>query len=234
MISRKLVNIISSVVFIFLVSYLLSELSLHTNSFPNLQQNLKLYTHLAREFFISPTPVPPSPREAKAYTPPQQIAITTVPKRNQEEDEWGVARQIDEHTYTIRVGSDDRMGTRDEVLAALNQYRAVNGAGALVFDDRLNNYAQSRADHFVSIKSTDAHAGFNDYLENNHGFEALGFARLGENSYYGGPLYGVHLIEWVFAKSPGHNANQIDKGWTHVGIGVTGLSANLIFGANQI
>jgi uncharacterized protein YkwD len=42
------------------------------------------------------------------------------------------------------------------------------------------------------------------------------------------------LIEWVFAKSPEHNANQLDSGWTHVGIGVSGYGVNLIFGGGKL
>lgn len=229
---------IASVIILLGSIYLLYQFSTNANALSQLQSDLRLYTHEIRGLLISPTPTIVKSRSItrndKVYTPDADLAVTVIPRQNSDTDEWGVAKQIGEHTYTIRVGNDDRMGTREEILQALNNYRAVNGAGSLAFDDRLNNYAQGRAEHFVTIESTDAHAGFNDYLENQNGFEALHFARLGENSYYGGPLYGVHLIEWVFAKSPGHNANQIDPGWTHVGIGVTGTSSNLIFGADQI
>ncbi len=226
---------IASVIIFIGLAYLFYQFSTNINALSQLQSDLKLYTHEIKGFLISPTPTMMQRSQTiRPSLPPQEIVITIVPKQNRTDDEWGVAKQIGEHTYTIRVGSDDRMGTREEILSALNNYREVNGAGALAFDDRLNNYAQGRADTFASIKSTDAHAGFNDYLENHNGFEELHFARLGENSYYGGPLYGVHLIEWVFAKSPGHNANQIDRGWTHVGIGVTNSSANLIFAEGQI
>ena len=43
-----------------------------------------------------------------------------------------------------------------------------------------------------------------------------------------------HVIEWVFAKSPGHDANQKDPDWTHVGIGVTDSTVNLIFGGSKM
>jgi uncharacterized protein YkwD len=51
---------------------------------------------------------------------------------------------------------------------------------------------------------------------------------------YGGPLNGTHLIEWVFSQSPGHDANQLDNGWSHVGVGVTDTSVNLVFGGEKM
>lgn len=147
---------------------------------------------------------------------------------------WGVAQKVDDTTYTIRVGYDDSMASPGEVYDALNAYRRTNGRNDLAWDDRLASYAQSRADYFHSIGSTDKHAGFDSFLENEDGFAKLGFMRLGENSYYGGKLTGTHLIEWVFSQSPGHNANQLDPQWTHVGIGTSEDSANLIFGYGQI
>ena len=126
------------------------------------------------------------------------------------------------------------MATPQEVFSALNSYRSVNGASQLSWDDALAGYASGRAQYFASISSTDKHVGFNNFLENENGFDQLGFRRVGENSYYGGKLTGVHLIEWVFAKSPGHNANQLDNTWTHVGIGVTNSSADLIFASEKL
>ncbi|KXK10079.1 MAG: Cysteine-rich secretory protein family protein [Microgenomates bacterium OLB23] len=151
-----------------------------------------------------------------------------------DEEEWGVAKEIEKGTYTIRVGNDAAMGTPQEVFNALNAYRATNGKSSLSWDDNLARYAQSRAEYMSSIKTTDQHAGFNYYLENDDGFNRLGFYQLGENSYYGGPLTGTHLIEWVFAKSPGHDANQKSSDWTHVGVGVSGSAVNLNFGGSKM
>lgn len=169
---------------------------------------------------------------------PQPQIITSVPLQKKvippDTEPWGVAKKIGEHTYTIKVGEDERMATPQEILDALNSYRQTQGKGTLQRDNKLASYAQERAQFFSEKGSTDAHAGFNDYLDNQDGFTKLGFDRLGENSYYGGKLYGVHLIEWIFAKSPEHNANQLDSGWSHVGIGVSGYGVNLIFGGGKI
>lgn len=168
--------------------------------------------------------------------PGRKITVAIDPPQRTSQDSgdpWGVAQKVDEGTYTIKVGEDEFMATPQEVLAALNHYRAVNGSSGLQWDQKLADYAQSRAQTFQGMGTTDKHAGFNAYLEGDGGFEALGYGRLGENSYYGGKLSGTHLIEWVFSQSPGHNKNQLDPQWTDVGIGVTNNAVNLNFGGNK-
>lgn len=173
----------------------------------------------------------PTPTESSSFTQTPQTNITVI----QEEDntEWGVAKEVDEGTYTIKIAYDAAMATPEEVLAALNAYRQTNGKSSLGMDQKLQAYAQSRADYFQQQGQSDKHAGFNRFLDEENGFETLGFMRLGENSYFGGPLTGTHVIEWVFAKSPGHNANQLDAGWSHAGVGVSSSSIDIIFGAQR-
>ena len=143
---------------------------------------------------------------------------------------WGVATQIDAHTWTMRVGSDDRMATPKEILDALNSYRSTHGSGYLAWDDNLATFAKQRADYFNQINGTDEHAGFNSYLDNPDNVRKLNFYTLGENSSYGFKLLGVHLIEWLYAGDQAHNSNQLNPQWTHVGIGVSGTGTDLIFG----
>lgn len=143
---------------------------------------------------------------------------------------WGVATQIDAHTWTMKVGSDSRMATPKEILDALNHYRSVHGSGYLAWDNNLAAFAQQRADYFNQIKGTDEHAGFNSYLDNPENVRQLNFYTLGENSSYGFQLLGVHIIEWLYAGDAAHNSNQLNPMWTHVGIGVSGTATDLIFG----
>ena len=171
-----------------------------------------------------------APVEARRIIPQEKVTTDTTRDTGQ----WGEAKKIGEHTYTIKVGEDDRMATPQEVVDSLNTYRSVQGVGNLSVDSKLSEYAQTRADFFRSQGTTDAHAGFSHYLDNEDGFTKLGFYKLGENSYFGGPLYGVHLIEWVFAKSPEHNANQLSPDWSYVGVGTNGTAVNLIFGGSKM
>lgn len=159
--------------------------------------------------------------------------ITEEENRAETNEVWGEAQQIDEVTWTIKVGEDEKMGTAGEIHKALNDYRRRHGAHPLTWDTKLAEYAQSRADHFTSISSTDKHEGFNSFLDSGDGFNQLGFNSLGENSSYGYHVEAVHLIEWVYAGDEPHDNNQLNSKWTHVGVGVNGTATNLIFGGNK-
>ncbi|KXK09090.1 MAG: Cysteine-rich secretory protein family protein [Microgenomates bacterium OLB22] len=173
------------------------------------------------------------PTQTPSPTPTLTPQPTRIPPKPTATPEWGVAKKVDDHTYTIAFQYDSTMTSPGELFSALNSYRNTHGVATLAWDDKLAGYAQGRAAHFSSIKATDAHAGFNDYLDNHNGFEELGYYKLGENSYYGGPVSGTHVIEWVFAQSPGHNANQLGTAWSHVGIGVSDTGINLVFGGDK-
>lgn len=168
---------------------------------------------------LIPTPIPTS-------RPNQNNSIgNTAP--------WGVAVQIGEHTWTIKVGEDSVIATADEILKAINDYRQKFGSQKLTLDSKLTNYAQSRADFFNSVGKLDSHTGFVNFLENEDGFNKLGFSQLGENSSIGYKLNGVHLIEWIYAADDAHNKNQLNVDWDHVGIGVKGTANCLIFGTGK-
>ncbi len=146
---------------------------------------------------------------------------------------WGVAKQIGEHTWTMKIQLDSRMSTPKELFDALNVYRVKSGVSALTWDEKLANYAQSRADFFTQNKNLDSHKGFEDYLNNQDGFAKLGFDSLGENASYGYRLLGVHLIEWIYAGDEPHDKNQLNTIWNYVGIGINGTSSCLIFGTGK-
>lgn len=163
---------------------------------------------------------------------PSPVQQTTTHVTADSSDPWGIAKQIGEHTWTMKVGDDERMGTPQEILEALNVYRQRYGQGTLTWDTKLAEYAQSRADYFTQLGKTDVHDGFNKYLDDN-GFEKLGFNSLGENSSYGYKLLGIHIIEWIYAADKPHNDNQLSSGWSHIGIGVNEVATDLIFGGEK-
>lgn len=176
----------------------------------------------------TPTP-PPLPLPTRVITPkpPKIVEDPNLPK------EWGVAKQVGEHTWTMRVGQDLVMATPKEIMAALNDYRRRNGSAELMWDEKLVSYAQSRADFFISNKGLDSHKGFGEYLENQDGFNKLGFNAVGENSSYGYTMTGTHLIEWIFAGDEPHDKNQLNKDWAYVGIGVNNNAVDIIFGTGK-
>lgn len=158
------------------------------------------------------------------------VKITPTP----DNEPWGVAKQIDEVTWTMKVGEDEKMATAQEILSALNQYRQRYGSQILTWNTKLGDYAQSRAKYLNSIKNVDKHAGFTNFVEKEDGFNKLGFTMLGENISHGYRLNGVHIIEWMYAGDEPHNKNQLDTRWDHVGIGVDGLATCLIFATGKM
>lgn len=146
---------------------------------------------------------------------------------------WGVARQIDEYTWTMKIGQGERMATANEIFDALNYYRVGKGSQQLTWDEKLAGYAQERADYLAKIKSTDGHKGFFEFTKDDKAFEVLGFDRLGENISYGYKLEGVHMIEWMYAGDKPHDDNQLDNRWNFVGIGVRDTATALIFGTGK-
>ena len=189
---------------------------------------------------LTPTPISSSsanisPPIILTPYPPQTISKVVTQSTNQgDTGPWGIAQQIDEHTWMMKVGEDSVMATSSEILTALNNYRVNHGSQNLIWDQKLADYAQSRANFFVSIKNLDGHKGFNNFLENEDGFNKLGFTMLGENASFGYQLNGVHLIEWIYAGDEPHDKNQLDNRWNYVGIGVKGTATCLIFGTGKM
>ncbi len=155
----------------------------------------------------------------------------TISKNRNIDLEWGIAKQISEKTWTIKVGFDPKMANAKEIFEALNNYRETHGRNKLQWDERLANFALTRAKYFTKIGSLDEHKGFKEYVNNIENLKKLGFMKLGENSSYGYRLEAVHLIEWVFAADKPHDENQLSPEWTHVGIGVDRYQVDIIFGA---
>ncbi len=169
----------------------------------------------------------------KVITPTIIIKKKIYPTPTPDNEPWGVARQIDDVTWTMKVGQDETMATPREIWEALNQYRQTHGSQILNWDTKLADYAQSRAKYLNSQKDVDGHEGFSNFVKNEDGFNKLGFNALGENISYGYKLNGVHIIEWMYAGDKPHNDNQLDNKWNYVGIGVDGLATCLIFGTGK-
>jgi len=164
---------------------------------------------------------------------PTKIMVKPIPTQVGDTAPWGVARQVGDVTWTMKVGNDEKMGTPREILDALNKYRVKRGSQELTMDNKLSEFAQSRADYLASIKTTDGHKGFNDFVEKENGFEKLGFSWLGENISYGYRLEGVHIIEWMYAGDKPHDDNQVNNRWNYVGIGVKNTATCIIFGTGK-
>lgn len=186
-------------------------------------QNIKVRTIQTVQAVITPKPtaIPTPTIKLQKQAPKEDLGL------------WGIAKQLDEHTWTMKVGKDERMASAQEILDALNVYRERNGRGRLEWNQTLADYAQGRSDFFAKTGTTDKHQGFHEYLKDENNYKKLGFRSLGENSSIGFKLLGVHLIEWVYAGDKPHDDNQLNSRWSSVGIGVSGTATDLIFGGDK-
>jgi uncharacterized protein YkwD len=195
--------------------------------------------------YIPELPTPtliPTTKLISITIPTVTIKVTPVPTKKpvitnnsgiNSTEPWGVAKQVNDLTWTMKVGDDEKMATPKEILTALNEYRRIHGSQSLTWNEKLASFAQQRAQYLNSIKSVDQHAGFKNFLEKEDGFNKLGFTSIGENISFGYRLNGVHIIEWVYAGDKPHNDNQLNTKWDNVGIGIDGLATCLIFGTGK-
>ena len=180
------------------------------------------------EVRLSPTAI-----ETPTLTPMPTKKVINEAVSQKDDRPWGVAQQVDEVTWTLRVGDDEKMATAGEILTALNDYRQRYGSQILTWDDNLAELAQKRAKDINTTRTMDKHEGFKNFMENEDGFNKLGFNSVGENIAWGYRLNGVHTIEWMYGGDEAHNNNQLDNKWNYVGIGVEGLASCLIFGTGK-
>lgn len=105
---------------------------------------------------------------------------------------------------------------------------------ALSWNGTLSGFAQNRSIALENLGKLDNHAGFNDFIHNQDGFNKLGFSELGENQSFSHPMPSAHdLIFGQYASSPPHNQNQLNTDWTDVGVGVSGEYSDIVFGGKK-
>lgn len=157
-----------------------------------------------------------------AITPP---SVVQVPDNKP----WGEAWRQEDGSYTLKIQEDPAMSTPRELADAINRYRETKGVGKLEWSDTLSLYAQSRAE-YIATNGSDHHEGFENFVQNEGGYDKLGFSCLGENMSEGFRLSGTHLVEWMYAQSPGHDANQLSTTFSRIGVGIQDTVSVLIFG----
>lgn len=130
------------------------------------------------------------------------------------------------------------MGTaaQQHCLDKLNEYRAANGAGALILDRKLNDFAAAGSEELAA--GGDAHSHFNTAKNNSMIFtDASGFCRAaGENQAPGwmgssdNQIIDDVLLE-MMNEGPGggHHDNIINKTYTRVGVGLVTKNGGLYF-----
>lgn len=163
---------------------------------------------------VSIAPASDLPEIKQSVEPSASSAVKLQKKR--------AVKEVQKNTITVEA-----------VVKALNEYRSRNGAGPLAIEKKLQEYAQSRADYLNSLGKLDKHSGHEAFM-NNGGFDKLGFNAVAENQSWNYKGSAEGLISEFYAKSFGHNKNQLNPEYTHVGIGIKGVFTNLVFGGRKI
>lgn len=143
---------------------------------------------------------------------------------------WGTTIKIGEHLYRTYVGSDEKMGTQEEILIALNNYRKNHNVGPVRVDENICILANRRATEQNKAGSLDSHKGFQDFMTKDGSWQWLDVKSIGENASYGYVLSGTHLIEWVFDSDIEHKENQLNPVWNLACAGISGVTVDIIFG----
>lgn len=167
----------------------------------------------------STSAVLPVPSSAPAQ--PTQSTVNTP---------WGTTEKIGEHEYRTYVGNDPAMGSPEEILKALNSYRASHGQGQLQSGSKLCSLALKRAQDQDKMATLDDHKGLIEYMNDPKSWTELNITSIGENASYGYVLSGVHLIEWVFDADAEHRDNQLNPAWNLACAQTFGKTVDIIFG----
>jgi uncharacterized protein YkwD len=139
----------------------------------------------------TPTPKPTS------TTKPKPTA-TPVENYQLEPDPDGKEGQ-----YIIKNAPSETMATVEELNQATNQYRQTHGHNQLHIDSQLCDIANSRA---IEIDEEFSHQKFQEHFDNGD-YNYTGVQAMGENLWQGS-FSAVHIVEFGWDKSPGHQANQ--------------------------
>jgi uncharacterized protein YkwD len=180
-----------------------------------------------------PLPPPSPPPAVKTVIVPQTPIVNLKSELQTPKPDnipWGQTEKLGEHLYRTYVGQDEKMGTPEEILAALNNYRKNHGVGAVREDENICKLAQQRAEEQEQAGNLDGHKGFTEFLAKEDSWRWLDVKAVGENASHGYVLSGVHLIEWVFNADEEHRNNQLNPNWNLACAGVAGTTVDIIFG----
>lgn len=173
----------------------------------------------------------PLPKPAITVSAPTPIGIVIQPSSSPTVKPKPKSSKTPKPSSAVKAIQTSGMTTKS-ILQALNNYRSKNGAGSLQIDNKLQEYAQSRANHLKSIGKLDKHAGHKEFMGSD-GFGKLGFNSVAENQSYNYRGDAKGLIEKFYGESAGHNKNQLNPEYTHVGIGINSPFTNLVFGGRK-
>jgi uncharacterized protein YkwD len=134
-----------------------------------------------------------------------------------------VVEALGDGFYQMNNAPEEQMATVEELNIAVNEFRKAQSRNQLEIDFNLCEFAKFRA---LEIADDFSHAGFSRYIESGK-TDDFGFRRYGENI-WSGPMMGVHIVEYGWAKSPGHYQALVGD-WTKGCAGIYDVYAVFIF-----
>jgi len=143
---------------------------------------------------------------------------------------WGTTEKLGDGLYRTYVANDAQMGSSEEILNALNNYRRSHNSRELSSDQGLCTLALRRAQEQEKLGNLDEHKGLISYMDDPNHWKELNVNAIGENASYGYTLSGVHLIEWVFDSDVEHRTNQLNPDWSLGCAKTAGVTVDIIFG----
>ncbi len=131
-------------------------------------------------------------------------------------------------TTTTVVASTSPGAWESQMIARINSERAAVGASPLAMCNALRTAAQNHsADQ--AAHNTMTHTGSDGSTLDTRATRAgyTGWTALGENVAYGYGTVDSVMTGWM--NSPGHRANLLNSGFTHVGLGQAAASAGALY-----
>lgn len=125
--------------------------------------------------------------------------------------------------FVLKNTPSENMTTRDELNDAVNQYRITHGLNELYIDPQLCDIAYQRAQEASQDFS---HQRFSEHVDAGD-YDYTGFNRIGENL-WSGSFSGVHIVEFGWDRSPGHQAN-LQGEWSRGCGGIYDVAVAFIF-----
>lgn len=140
----------------------------------------------------------------------------------------GSATTLPAVTTTTVVASQQPEAWESQMLARINSERSAVGASPLAICNTLRTAAQNHsADQ--AAHNTMTHTGSDGSTLTTRANRAgyTGWIALGENVAYGYGTVDAVMTGWM--NSPGHRANLLDTGFTHVGLGQAAGSGGALY-----
>lgn len=216
-------TLVSSMVWLVFTAVLIPSVETITQEQKRQQEETILQVTQVLAALPTATPTPP-PKTSNRLRAPELSKPVPSPGPTQPAEKANyTVEPIGDGIYKMENVPIEPMSTVDDLNQAVNEFRKAHAQGVLDRDDHLCQFADQRAHE---IKDTFSHAKFSAHIDEGIA-DGWGFHHFGENIWQG-KFSGVHIVEYGWAKSPGHYGALVGQ-WTKGCAGVFEDNAVFIF-----